>query len=64
MPAALAEKPETPILVKRYAQSRFYETANARYVTLDELRQWARERVVFTVRDAETGDDITRVLLV
>ena len=62
MPAALAEKPAT-ILIKRYARDRFYDTASARYVTLDELRQWRRKRVAFTVRDAETGDDITGVLL-
>jgi polyhydroxyalkanoate synthesis regulator protein len=63
MPAALAEKPATPILVKRYARNRFYDTASARYITLDELRQWRREQVAFTVRDAETGDDITAALL-
>ncbi len=62
MPAARAEKPGT-ILIKRYARSRLYDAANARYVTLDDLRQWTRERVAFTVRDAETGNDITRVLL-
>ena len=52
---------EAAILIKRYAQSRFYDMAN--YVSLDELRQGSRERVAFAVRDAETGDDITRVLL-
>jgi polyhydroxyalkanoate synthesis regulator protein len=32
-------------------------------LTIDELRQWRRDGVVFLVRDSETGEDITRVLL-
>ena len=52
-----------PILVKRYARSRFYDTAALRYVSVDELRQWRHDQVAFVVIDAETGDDVTRVLL-
>ena len=52
-----------PKLVKRYDRSRLYDTDAARYVTLDDLRAWASEGVPFTVVDAETGDDITRILL-
>jgi polyhydroxyalkanoate synthesis regulator protein len=52
-----------PILVKRYAQSRLYDTASGRYVTIRDLRDWQTRRVSFVVRDAETDDDITRVLL-
>jgi polyhydroxyalkanoate synthesis repressor PhaR len=52
-----------PILVKRYATRRLYDTVAARYVTLDDLRQWKERGVAFEVRDAETGDDIARVLL-
>jgi polyhydroxyalkanoate synthesis repressor PhaR len=50
-------------LVKRYARSRLYDTQAARYVTLTELRSWASKGIAFIVVDAETGDDITRVLL-
>ena len=50
-------------LVKRYARSRLYDTQEGRYVTLDDLRLWASRGVPFTVVDAESGDDITRVLL-
>ena len=46
-------------LVKRYARSRLYDTHTARYVTVDDLRSCVSFRVI----DAETGDDITRVLL-
>jgi polyhydroxyalkanoate synthesis regulator protein len=53
----------TPILIKRYARSRLYDTVKGRYVTVDELRQWQRDGVAFIVRDVETGADVTRVLL-
>lgn len=33
-----------PVLIKRYARSRLYDTARGRYVTIDELRQWWRGR--------------------
>jgi polyhydroxyalkanoate synthesis regulator protein len=32
-------------------------------VTADELRDWERKGIIFTVLDVETGEDITRVLL-
>ena len=52
-----------PILVKRYARSRLYDTANRRYVSVEQLRLWAVDGVAFAVIDAETGSDVTRVLL-
>jgi polyhydroxyalkanoate synthesis regulator protein len=52
-----------PILVKRYAGSRLYDTAEARYVMLDDLRRWQARGIRFEVREAETGADISRVLL-
>jgi polyhydroxyalkanoate synthesis repressor PhaR len=52
-----------PRLIKRYARSRLYDTQAARYVTLRDLRSWVAKGIAFVVIDAETGDDITRVLL-
>jgi polyhydroxyalkanoate synthesis regulator protein len=52
-----------PVLIKRYADSRLYDASKPRYVTIDELRDWAREGIIFTVLDVETGEDVTRVLL-
>ena len=52
-----------PILVKRYAQARLYDPAAGRYVTLAQLRAWAASGMAVTVIEAETGADITRVLL-
>jgi polyhydroxyalkanoate synthesis regulator protein len=53
----------TPAMIKQYAGSRLYDAAQGRYVSLNTLRSWAREGIAFQVVDAETGDDITRVLL-
>jgi polyhydroxyalkanoate synthesis regulator protein len=59
--------PETPqrepILVKRYAYSRLYDTTAAQYRTVDELRHWAETGVRFAVVDVETGHDVTQALL-
>lgn len=60
MPAARTTQ---PILVKRYARSRLYDTANQGYVSIEQLRGWAAKGVTFSVIDTETGADITRVLL-
>jgi polyhydroxyalkanoate synthesis regulator protein len=51
------------ILVKRYAASRLYDTARARYVTVEDLREWRERGIAFEVREAETGEDVSRVLL-
>ena len=52
-----------PIVVKRYAGSRLYDTATARYVTVEELRDWRARGIAFEVREAETGEEVSRVLL-
>jgi polyhydroxyalkanoate synthesis regulator protein len=52
-----------PVLVKRYARSRLYDTAEGRYVSVDELRQLLSEGIVFRVEDDATGEDVTHVLL-
>jgi len=51
------------ILVKRYAGSRLYDTKALRDVTVADLRRWQLLRIPFVVRDDESGDDITRVVL-
>jgi len=52
-----------PILIKMYAGSRLYDTTKARYVTADELRRWRERGIAFMVKEAETGEDVSRVLL-
>jgi polyhydroxyalkanoate synthesis repressor PhaR len=51
------------ILIKRYAGRRLYDTAGLTYVTLDDLADLVLKRQRFVVRDAETGNDITREIL-
>ncbi len=52
-----------PILVKRYGRSRLYDPVNQRYVSVEQLQDWAANGVAFVVQDTETGADVTRVLL-
>lgn len=52
-----------PIVIKKYANRRLYNTATSSYVTLDHLCQMVQEDVDFVVYDAKSGDDITRAVL-
>lgn len=51
------------IIIKKYANRRLYNTATSSYVTLDHLCEMVKEGREFVVRDAKTGDDITRSVL-
>jgi polyhydroxyalkanoate synthesis regulator protein len=55
---------QASILVKRYAGQRLYETSEVRYVTAEQVRAWHKEGVAVCVRDAATGQDVTRAVLV
>jgi polyhydroxyalkanoate synthesis regulator protein len=52
-----------PLLVKRYARSRLYDSAKGRYVSLDELRDWKARGIAFEVRDAKTSEEVSLALL-
>jgi polyhydroxyalkanoate synthesis repressor PhaR len=52
-----------PVIIKKYANRRLYNTAASSYVTLDHLSEMVREGTDFVVLDAKTGDDITRSVL-
>jgi polyhydroxyalkanoate synthesis repressor PhaR len=52
-----------PIVIKKYANRRLYNTAKSSYVTLEHLAQMVRAGQDFVVNDAKTGDDITRGVL-
>jgi polyhydroxyalkanoate synthesis repressor PhaR len=52
-----------PVIIKKYANRRLYNTAASQYVTLEHLSDMVREGVDFVVLDAKTGDDITRSVL-
>jgi polyhydroxyalkanoate synthesis repressor PhaR len=52
-----------PIIIKKYANRRLYNTQTSSYVTLDHLCDMVKEGTEFEVRDARTGEDITRQVL-
>jgi len=52
-----------PVIIKKYANRRLYNTQTSSYVTLDHLCEMVKEGTEFEVRDARTGDDITRSVL-
>jgi polyhydroxyalkanoate synthesis repressor PhaR len=52
-----------PIIIKKYANRRLYNTQTSTYVTLDHLCEMVKEGIEFEVRDARTGEDITRQVL-
>jgi polyhydroxyalkanoate synthesis repressor PhaR len=58
-----AKRDAAPIVIKKYANRRLYNTATSSYVTLDHLAQMVRDGVDFQVFDAKSGEDITRQVL-
>lgn len=52
-----------PVVIKKYANRRLYNTATSSYVTLDHLSEMVREGVDFVVKDAKTDEDLTRSVL-
>ena len=54
--------PDT-VTIKKYANRRLYNTATSSYVTLENLCDMVRNGEDFVVRDARSGDDITRQVL-
>ncbi len=52
-----------PVIIKKYANRRLYNTQTSSYVTLDHLCEMVKEGVDFEVRDARSGEEITRSVL-
>src|SRR5215469_12667697 len=52
-----------PVVVKKYANRRLYNTATSSYVTLEDLARMIKEGGDFVACDAKTGEDITRSVL-
>jgi polyhydroxyalkanoate synthesis regulator protein len=53
----------TPVVLKRYRATRFYDAAAARYLTIDDLLAWRMISLPFEVRDAQSGQDVTETVL-
>ncbi len=52
-----------PVIIKKYGNRRLYNTADSRYVNLDEVAQMIRDGVDVQVVDANSGEDLTRLIL-
>ena len=54
---------DEPVIVKKYANRRLYNTRSSSYITLEDLARMTREGIDFQVLDAKTGNDITHQIL-
>lgn len=52
-----------PVVIKKYANRRLYNTATSAYVTLEDLARMVRDGVEFVVFDAKTNEELTRQIL-
>ena len=58
----MAEK-SAPLLIKRYASRRLYNTETSDYVTLEDIATFIREGREVQIVDLKSGDDLTRQYL-
>ena len=49
-----------PLLIKRYASRRLYNTETSDYVTLEDIAAFNREGREVKIVDLKSGDDLTR----
>lgn len=50
-------------VIKKYPNRRLYDTASSSYVTLAEVKRLVLDGGAFVVKDAKTGEDLTRSIL-
>ena len=53
----------TERVIKKYPNRRLYDTDTSSYITLTEIRQLVMDSESFVVRDAKSGEDLTRSIL-
>src|ERR1017187_725999 len=51
------------VVIRKYENRRLYDTANSRYVNLEEVAQILQQGNDVQVIDAASGEDITRLIL-
>jgi polyhydroxyalkanoate synthesis repressor PhaR len=54
---------EKPLLIKRYASRRLYNTETSDYVTLEDIAEFIRAGRDVQIIDLKSGDDLTRQYL-
>lgn len=50
-------------IIKKYPNRRLYDTTTSAYITLTEIKQLVMDSAVFSVKDAKSGEDLTRSIL-
>ncbi|MCB1859446.1 MAG: polyhydroxyalkanoate synthesis repressor PhaR [Gammaproteobacteria bacterium] len=50
-------------VIKKYPNRRLYDTDQSRYITLNDIRSLVMKGVQFQVVDTNSGDDLTRAIL-
>ena len=58
-----ADQESRPVIIKKYANRRLYNTDTSTYVTLEDLAEMVRGERDFVVYDAKTGEDLTHSVL-
>ena len=53
----------TERVIKKYPNRRLYDTSTSAYITLGEVKQLVLQRENVLVKDAKTGEDLTRSIL-
>jgi polyhydroxyalkanoate synthesis repressor PhaR len=63
--SAGAEADDTSAIrtLKKYPNRRLYDTRTSSYITLADVKRMVLDNEAFEVRDAKTGDDLTRSIL-
>ena len=54
---------DKPLLIKRYASRRLYNTETSDYVTLEDIAEFIRDGRDVQIIDLKSGDDLTRQYL-
>ena len=63
MARAASRNGDGPIIIKKYANRRLYNTHTSKYITLDFLAELTRKDIDFKVVDAKSNEDITHRVL-
>jgi len=58
-----ASVPSGPRILKKYPNRRLYDTRTSAYITLADVKEMVLSSEAFEVRDAKSGEDLTRSIL-
>ena len=61
--ASVRRMAQTKRIIKKYPNRRLYDTEISSYITLEEVRQLVLDNEDFEVRDAKSGEELTRSVL-